>query len=152
MSLPESLDSSLISREQLMDMIVGLLGGRAAEELTFGRITTGASNDLERSTTIARAMVTRYGMSDKMGLGVYAEDSDMVFLGRALAEQRNYSDATAQAIDEEVDRILGDAYERAKQVLTEQHHKLEALAHTLLDVETVDRAAFEQLMAAEPVA
>ncbi|HLV43739.1 MAG TPA: ATP-dependent zinc metalloprotease FtsH, partial [Aggregatilineales bacterium] len=82
MSLPESMDSGLLGQDQLEDMITGLLGGRAAEELTFGRITTGASNDLERTTGIARAMVTRYGMSERLGLSVYGEDSSQVFLGR----------------------------------------------------------------------
>ena len=146
MSLPESMDSGLVSREQLMDMITGLLGGRAAEELTFQRITTGASNDLERATGIARAMVTRYGMSEKLGLRVYGEDTGTVFLGRSLGEQRDYSEETAHAIDEEVTAIINQAHERAKALLTENRDKLNRLAETLLEVETVDRQQFEALM------
>jgi cell division protease FtsH len=148
MALPESADSGLLSREQLEDMITGLLGGRAAEELIFSRVTTGASNDLERATAIARAMVTRYGMSEKLGLRVYGEDPGTVFLGRTLGEPRDYSDETARAIDNEVSDILSKAYERAKRILTEHRDKLLTLAHTLLEVETVDREQFEALMAA----
>jgi len=148
MALPESADSGLLSREQLEDMITGLLGGRAAEELFFSRVTTGASNDLERATAIARAMVTRYGMSEKLGLRVYGEDPGTVFLGRTLGEPRDYSDETARAIDNEVSDILSKAYERAKRILTEHRDKLLTLAHTLLEVETVDREQFEALMAA----
>jgi cell division protease FtsH len=141
------MDSGLMLKEQLEDMIVGLLGGRAAEELTFGQITTGASNDLERTTSIARAMVMRYGMSDKLGLRVYGDDSnDMVFLGRNIAEQRDYSDETARTIDEEVNRIIDESYDRAKQLLTHNGDKLENLAQLLLEVETVDRTLFETLM------
>ncbi len=147
MSLPESQDNSLLSREQLEDMIVGLLGGRAAEHLTFDRITTGAANDLERATSIARAMVTRYGMSEEVGLGVYGEDHNTVFLGRSLAEQRNYSEDTARLIDREVDNILNRAYERARALLTEHRDKLLSLASALLEIETVDRQQFELLMA-----
>ncbi|HEC23524.1 MAG TPA: ATP-dependent zinc metalloprotease FtsH [Chloroflexi bacterium] len=147
MPLPESEDSSLLSREQLEDRIIGLLGGRAAEELIFNRITTGASNDLERATAIARAMVTRYGMSEKLGLRVYGEDQATVFLGRSLGERRDYSDETARMIDNEVAYILSRSYERAKEILTEHHHKLVSLARTLLEVETVDRQQFEMLMA-----
>jgi cell division protease FtsH len=146
MPLPESADSGLLSREQLEDQIVGLLGGRAAEELTFNRITTGASNDLERATSIARAMVTRYGMSEALGLRVFGEDGGAVFLGRSLGEQRDYSDDTARAIDGEVTRILNVSYERAKSILLEHRDKLIRLAKTLLDVETLDRGQFESLM------
>jgi len=155
MSLPESMDSGLMLQQQLEDMIVGLLGGRAAEELTFGQITTGASNDLERTTSIARAMVTRYGMSERLGLRVYGEEhDDMIFLGRSLGEPRNYSDKTARTIDEEVDRIIEESYNRARKILTEQNAKLEKLAQMLLQIETVDREQFEALMeeGQEPVA
>lgn len=147
MSLPESADRGLISREHLEDVIVGLLGGRAAEDIIFNQITTGASNDLERTTGIARAMVTRYGMSDTIGLGVYSEDNSQVFLGRSIAEPRNYSEETAQLIDREVDRILDEAYSRAKGLLNEHRDKLEVLAQALLEVETIDRKKFEELMA-----
>jgi len=148
MSLPESMDSGLISREQLEDMIVGLLGGRAAEELHFGRITTGASNDLERATSIARAMVTRYGMSEKLGLRVYGEDMRDSFFGRSLGMERDYSEQAARSIDEEVSRLIAQAYERAKSLLVEHRDKMQALAEVLLEEETVDRQRFEELMAA----
>ena len=150
MSLPESMDSGLISREQLEDMITGLLGGRAAEELTFQRITTGASNDLERATGIARAMVTRYGMSDRLGLRVYGEEGGEVFMGmgRPFGEARNYSEEAARAIDEEVNGILSQAYNRAVEILNVHRDKLLALADALLEIETVDRTQFEAMMMA----
>jgi len=146
MSLPESMDSGLLSREQLEDMITGLLGGRAAEEITFQRVTTGASNDLERTTSIARAMVTRYGMSERLGLSVYGEDHTQVFLGRALGEPRDYSEQTARDIDEEVARIVNECYLRAKTILLEHRDKMVRLAEVLLEQETVDRNEFLELM------
>jgi len=140
------MDSGLLGQDQLEDMITGLLGGRAAEELTFGRITTGASNDLERTTGIARAMVTRYGMSERLGLSVYGEDSSQVFLGRSLGEMRDYSEQTARDIDEEMKRIISQCYDRAKSILTEHRSKMVKLAEALIEYETVDREAFEGLM------
>jgi cell division protease FtsH len=150
MSLPESMDSGLHSREQLEDQIVGLLGGRAAEEITFSRITTGASSDLERATRIARAMVTRFGMSERLGLRVYGEDGGTPFLGRQLGEQRDYSEESARSIDEEVSSILSIAYGRARTILTDNSDKLWTLAKTLLDIETVDRQQFETMMGKTP--
>ncbi len=146
MYLPESADNMLMSREQLEDMIVGLLGGRAAEQITFSRITTGASDDLKRATSIAQSMVMRFGMSEDIGLRVFSDDSGQVFLGRTLAEQRDYSDETARAIDTEVSRILAAAYERATRILTEQREKMVALAQALLERETVEREDFLALM------
>jgi cell division protease FtsH len=148
MFLPESADSGLISREQLEDRIVGLMGGRAAEEITFNRITTGAGNDLERATQIARAMVTRYGMSESLGLRVYGEDPGTTFLGRSLGEQRDYSEDSARRIDEEVNSILFQAYNRAREILGHHRDKMLALARALLEQETVERPEFEALMAA----
>ena len=145
MSLPEE-DSMLISREKFEEQIVGLLGGRAAEEITFNRITTGASNDLERATQIARAMITRYGMSEKLGLRTFGEQTGNIFLGRDLMEQRNYSEEAAVQIDQEVRRILDHAYLRAKTILQENREKLILLSQTLLDKETVDREEFEAIM------
>ncbi len=146
MYLPESADSMLRSRDQLQDMIVGLLGGRAAEDLTFGSITTGASDDLKRATNIAQAMVTRFGMSEKTGLRVFDEDDDAVFLGRTISRAREYSEDTARVIDGEVAGILDDAYSTAKRILTENKVKIDALADKLLEVETVDREQFIALM------
>jgi len=145
MSLPEE-DSMLIAREKFEDQIVGLLGGRAAEEIIFNRITTGAANDLERVTQIARAMVTRYGMSEKLGLRTFGEQSGSIFLGRDLMEQRNYSEEAAVQIDQEVRRILDRAYLRAKSILQEHRAKLVAVSQTLLERETIDREEFESIM------
>jgi cell division protease FtsH len=145
LSLPDT-DTMLISKEKFEDQIVGLLGGRAAEEITFNRITTGASNDLERATKIARAMVTRYGMSEKLGLRTFGEQAGSVFLGRDLMEQRNYSEEAAVQIDQEVRRILDHSYMRAKTLLQDNRSKLVTLSETLLERETVDRDEFEAIM------
>ena len=145
MSLPEE-DSMLVSREKFEDTIVGLLGGRAAEDIIFNRITTGAANDLEQATQIARAMVTRYGMSEKLGLRTFGEQHGNIFLGRDLMEQRNYSEEAAVQIDNEVRRILDHAYHRAKTILQDNRDKLVRLSEMLLERETVDREEFEALM------
>ncbi|GAB4576202.1 MAG: ATP-dependent zinc metalloprotease FtsH [Anaerolineae bacterium] len=145
MSLPEQ-DTMLISREKFLDQIVGLLGGRAAEEITFSRITTGAANDLERATQIARAMITRYGMSERLGLRTFGEQAGNIFLGRDLMEQRNYSEEAAIQIDQEVHRILDEAYKRARNILLENRDKLIAVSEALLEKETIDRDEFEAIM------
>jgi len=145
MPLPES-DKYLRTKEAFEDEIVGLLGGRAAEELIFKRITTGAANDLERATKLARAMVTRYGFSEKLGLRTFGEEQGNIYLGK-LGESRDYSEEMAQHIDQEIRRILDTAYGRAKAILAKQQSRLEKLAKTLLDAETVDRLQFEGLMA-----
>jgi cell division protease FtsH len=118
--------------------LAGLLGGRAAEELAFGEITTGASNDLERATQIARAMVTRYGMSEKLGPMVYGQKDDMSFLGKSMGEHRNYSDAVAEQIDAEVRRVVAEAYDDAVRILAEHRQELDAIAAALLEKETID--------------
>jgi cell division protease FtsH len=145
MPLPEN-DKYLRTKEAFEDEIVGLLGGRAAEEMIFKRITTGAANDLERATELARAMVTRYGFSEKLGLRTFGEEQGNQYLGK-VGEMRNYSEEVAQAIDQEMRRILDAAYQRAKGIIHQQQQKLETLARTLLEVETVERAQFEALMA-----
>jgi cell division protease FtsH len=145
MPLPEN-DKYLRSKEAFEDEIVGLLGGRAAEELIFSRVTTGAANDLERATELARSMVTRYGFSERLGLRTFGEDQGNPYLGN-LGEVRNYSEEMAQAIDQEIRHITETAYQRAKAILDEQRAKLESLAKTLLDVETVERPEFEAMMA-----
>lgn len=145
MPLPEG-DKYLRSREAFEDEIVGLLGGRAAEEIIFKRITTGAANDLERATKLARAMVTRFGFSQKLGLRTFGEEQGNPYLG-SLGEIRNYSEEMAQAIDHEIRHILETAYQRAKDIVLEQERKLEALAGALLEYETIERPAFEALMA-----
>jgi cell division protease FtsH len=145
MPLPDG-DKYLRSREAFEDEIVGLLGGRAAEEIIFNRITTGAANDLERATKLARAMVTRFGFSQKLGLRTFGEEQGNPYLGN-LGEIRNYSEEMAQTIDHEIRQILETAYQRAKDIITIQQRKLESLAEELLERETVERPAFEALMA-----
>jgi cell division protease FtsH len=120
------------------------LGGRAAEEIVFGDVTTGASSDLQRVTEIARDMVTRYGMSDLMGPMIYGQKHEMVFLGRDLGEQRDYSDAIALEIDREVQRLVNAAYSRAKQILSEHRAILDAVANRLIEVETVEEDEFRK--------
>jgi cell division protease FtsH len=145
MPLPEN-DKYLRTKEAFEDEIVGLLGGRAAEEIIFKRVTTGAANDLERATELARSMVTRYGFSEKLGLRTFGEEQGNPYLGN-LGEVRNYSEEMARAIDQEIRHITETAYRRAKATLLKQRDKLEALAAKLLDVETVERPEFEALMA-----
>ncbi|MGW8319157.1 MAG: ATP-dependent zinc metalloprotease FtsH [Candidatus Promineifilaceae bacterium] len=144
MSLPE--DRMAQSREQFEDQIAFAFGGRAAEEIFFGRITTGAASDIQQATRIARAMVMQYGMSDKLGLRTFGEQQGSIFLGRDMTYGRDYSEEAATAIDAEVDRILGANYDRAKRLIQENRHKLIELAETLKKVETLDREEFEVIM------
>jgi len=125
--------------------LAGLLGGRAAEEIVFEDVTTGASNDLERATKIARSMVTRWGMSEKMGTMVYGQKEELVFLGREISEQRDYSDAVAEEIDSEVRRLIGEAYQRAKSILNQYRAQLDAVAARLMEIETLDAVEFERI-------
>jgi len=147
LGLPEN-DHIVIPRSKFHDEIAGLLGGRVAEELVFGDVTTGASNDLERATELARKMVKEYGMSDKLGPMTFGQKEELVFLGREIAEQRDYSEEIAQEIDQEIQNIVQSAYRRARQILTEKRDKLEALARALLEKETIEREEFLALMAA----
>jgi cell division protease FtsH len=114
--------------------------------LVFGEMTTGASNDLEKVTELARAMVTRYGMSDKLGPMTFGQKEELVFLGKEIGEQRDYSDAVAEQIDEEVRRIVHTAYENASQVLAEHRGQLDAVAEKLMEVETLDAVAFRAIV------
>ncbi len=134
------------SRSKFMDEISMALGGRVAEEIVFGEITTGARVDLENATKTARNMVTRYGMSERLGPMIYGQKEELVFLGREIGEQRDYSESVAEEIDEEVRRIISEAYECARTVLTKHRDKLELIAQTLLEQETLDREAFARLM------
>jgi len=145
MSLPAE-DQMLVSRESFLDQIVAAMGGRAAEEIVFQQLTTGASNDLQQATRMARAMVTQFGMSEKLGPRSYGSNGGSVFLGRELGEQRDYSEHYAEEIDDEVKTILQTAYNRAKHILTENRDKLDNLAKILIERETLDRENFEELM------
>ncbi len=136
-SLPDE-DRTLHSRTFFLAEIPVLMGGRVAEEIIFGDITTGAHNDLQKATQIAREMVCRFGMSEKIGPIVFGKEGGMVFLGRDLMDEKNYSEDTARLIDGEVKRILEAGYEHAKKILTESRGKLEALAKLLLEKETLD--------------
>lgn len=140
-SLPEE-DRTFTTRTKFESQLAFALGGRAAEELIFNEVTTGAANDLELVTEMARAMVTRYGMSEKLGPMTFGQKEELVFLGKEIGEQRDYSEAVAEQIDEEVRRIVRSAYERAKQVLTKHRDQLDAVAQRLMDVETLDAEEF----------
>jgi cell division protease FtsH len=144
MALPQE-DRTLMSRGKILDDLAFTLGGRAAEELVFNDITSGASNDLERVTKMARAMVTRLGMSSELGPMVYGQKEELIFLGREISEQRDYSEAIAELIDQEVRRLVNDAYQRAKNILSQYREKLDAVATRLMEVETVNRDEFEQI-------
>jgi cell division protease FtsH len=144
MHLPED-DRYLQRKSKFIDELSGLLGGRAAEELVFTDVTTGASNDLERATDLARAMVTRYGMSEKLGPRTFGNREELVFLGREISEQRNYSEQVAEQIDEEVRRIISGAYNRAREILTTYRERLDAVANRLIHEETIEGTEFEAM-------
>ncbi|ART74623.1 cell division protein FtsH [Sutcliffiella horikoshii] len=139
-------DRYFMTKPELLDKITGLLGGRVAEEITFGEASTGAHNDFQRATGIARKMVTEYGMSEKLGPLQFGQASGgQVFLGRDIQNEQNYSDAIAHQIDMEIQRFIKECYERAKQILTENRDKLELVAQTLLEVETLDAEQIRHL-------
>ncbi|MFD2617466.1 ATP-dependent zinc metalloprotease FtsH [Terrilactibacillus laevilacticus] len=137
-SLPKE-DRYFMTKPELLEQIIGLLGGRVAEEITFGEVSTGASNDFQRATGIARRMVTEFGMSDKLGPMQFGHtQSGQVFLGRDFQNEPNYSDTIAYEIDTEVQRIIKECYERCREILKKDQDKLELIAKTLLDVETLE--------------
>jgi cell division protease FtsH len=144
-------DTSYLSRSKFRAMIATTLGGRAAEDIVFGEITTGASDDLRRVSRLARDMVTQYGMSDGLGLRVYGEKQELVFLGREISEQRDYSDAVAEQIDGEVRQIIDSEYQRAHNLLVENRDKLDLISQRLLEVETLEAHEFIALMEGKSV-
>lgn len=143
-SLPQE-DLSFQSRQYLTDRIAVCLGGRCAEELVLGDISTGAGNDLQKATAIARTMVTRYGMSDRLGNVVFDSGHDEVFIGRSMAQTKNYSEEVASLIDEEVKRLIDEAYARCRQILTDNRDALELTAAYLLAHENMDAETFEKV-------
>ena len=145
MQVPEQ-DHFLSSRDEMLDQIAVLLGGRTAEELFCGDITTGASNDLERATKIAREMVTRYGMSEELGTQVFGEAQHEVFLGRDYAQKNDYSAETAKRIDDEIERIMREAHDRARKVLGARRDQMDTMARVLLERETVEGPAVDALL------
>ena len=148
-SLPTE-DRFLTSRSALMDQLAMTLGGRAAEELVFQEITTGAANDLERATAMSRQMVTRFGMSEKLGPRVFGSDPHQPFLGRELGAEPSYSEEMAQEIDEEIYRLIDEAHRRAAQVLLQHEQALHEIAAILIEHETIEREQFERLLQGEP--
>ena len=144
LALPEE-ERTLMSRNKLKAEMAGALGGRAAEELIFNDITSGASADLDQVTKIARNMVTRLGMSEELGPMVYGQKDELIFLGREITEQRDYSEDIAVKIDKEVRKLVEESYERAKGLLTKYRPQLEAVAEYLIEAETIDRKEFEEL-------
>lgn len=149
-SLPEE-DRSYLSRRYMEDQIVGLLGGRVAEKLCLGDISTGASNDIQRASQIARKMVATYGMSDKIGTVAFESGHDEVFIGRTMTQGRSYSEAVAAQIDQEVQRLVADAYDRCERILNDNRDKLEAVASYLLEHETMEREAFLAVFGEQPL-
>jgi cell division protease FtsH len=144
LSLPEE-DQTLMPRKKLLAEMVGLLGGRAAEELAFDDITSGASNDIERVTKLARTMITRLGMSEVLGPMVYGQKEELIFLGREISEQRDYSESVAEKIDSEVSTMVRNAHLQAREILQKNRYYLDAVANRLLEVETISRDEFEKI-------
>ena len=140
-------DKSFMSKTEMEENIVSLLGGRVAEKLILNDISTGASNDIERASKIARDMVTKYGMSERIGAIMYGSGQEEVFLGRDFAQSKNYSEETAGIIDEETKKIVDTAYQRAETILTEHIDKLHAVAKVLLDKEKIDGDEFDAIFA-----
>ena len=148
-SLPEE-DRHLWTLNQFNDMMAMAMGGRVSEELNFNEVTTGATNDLEQATNIARTMVTRYGMSEKLGPRTFGKREELVFLGREISEQRDYSDSVAQIIDEEVHALIDSAYKSAKKVLSENKEQLVQLSKYLIENETAEGEYLEELFGSPP--
>jgi cell division protease FtsH len=140
-------DKFLTTRAELQDSIAMTLGGRAAEEIVFNEITTGASNDLEKVTATAKQMVMRFGMSDKLGLRVFGHDQSQPFLGASFQTEPDYSDEIARDIDEEIRRIVESAHQRAKHILEDNRTLLDSISLLLLKRETIEKEEFEALIA-----
>ena len=145
-SLPTE-DKFLTTRAELEDSLAMTLGGRAAEEIVFAEITTGAANDLEKVTATAKQMVMRFGMSEKLGPRVFGHDQSQPFLGREFSATADYSDEIAREIDDEIRRIVEEAHQRARQVLGDRRDDLDRLSKLLLEHETIEREEFEALLA-----
>ena len=144
MPLPER-DEMFRTKGQMLQEIIVDLGGRVAEELIFEDVTTGDSQDIKQATSLARAMVTKYGMSEKLGLIHYGDDGEEVFIGRDLAHTRSYGEHMAGEIDQEVKRIIDECYERAREIIHGHREVLEACASLLLEKEKINREEFEAL-------
>lgn len=146
--LPEE-DRYSYSKQRLESQIASLFGGRLAEEMAFGpsAVTTGASNDIERATNLARNMVTKWGLSDRLGPLSYSEEQGEVFLGRTVTQTKHVSDETAHVIDVEVRRVIDTAYQNAREILTTHRDKLDTMAQALMKYETIDEEQIKDIMA-----
>src|ERR1700724_1302424 len=142
-------DRYLTSKAELLDNVAAAMGGRVAEEIVFGDVTSGAENDIQKVTQIARRMVTQWGMSEKLGTVTMGHKEELVFLGRDLGEQRNYSEEVAAVIDEEIRAIVNHGYQTAKVILTAQRHKMDAIVEQLKIVETLDSKSLDAILASE---
>ena len=140
-----SEDKSFISKTEMEEQIISLLGGRVAEELVIKDISTGASNDIERATAIAKSMITKYGMNARLGTVTYGSESQEVFLGRDLAQEKTYSEETAAIIDEEIKKMISKSYQRAKELLEQNMDKLDAVATVLIEKEKITEEEFNQV-------
>jgi cell division protease FtsH len=139
-------DKYTYSKDYLLKALTVLLGGRAAEEIALNHMTTGAGNDIERATNLARKMVTEWGMSEKLGPLTFGKKEEQIFLGREIAQHKDYSEKTAVEIDEEVKKIVTEAYYSAKSLLTKNHDLLEVFAKALLEKETMDGTEIDSLI------
>ena len=139
-------DRMLVTKQEMLDKITGLLGGRVAEELFIGEIGTGAYSDFKQATGIARSMIMEYGMSDKLGPMQFGSSQGQVFLGRDIGHEQNYSDKIAYEIDQEMQAFIMDSYNRAKQLLTEKSKEVHLIAETLLRIETLDLEQIRNLI------
>ena len=144
--LPKEEQAFLQTKQNLLEMIIGLLGGRVAEEVIFNEISTGGHNDLQRSTAIARSMITQYGMSERLGPITYEKDTDTVFLGRDYGKSKNFSEQIATEIDKEVRGIIHDCYEKAKEIIKINIELLRTIAHYLLEVETLTKEDIDEIV------
>ncbi|HTC22372.1 MAG TPA: cell division protein FtsH, partial [bacterium] len=142
----------LASKTELLHRITALLGGRTAEELTFGDVTTGAGDDLNRATEIARAMICEYGMSEKLGSITLGKKDDMVFIGRDMMKEKSYSEQTAQTIDGEVKRIVEDCHKKAVDILKKNRKFLKIMAEALLEREVLDSTDVDDILAGRKIA
>lgn len=145
LNLPQE-DKTFHTRSEFLDELAMLLGGYAAEKIIFNDLTTGASNDLKRASDLARRLVTKFGMSEKMGPIVFGEESETVFLGKEIHEQRNYSEKVAAEIDTEIENFIATAYKRATELIQENKEKLEKVTKRLIEIEVIEKEEFEALM------
>src|SRR5690606_25457393 len=149
MQLPEG-DRYSMDKERLLNMIAVLFGGRIAEEVFMNQMTTGASNDFERATAIARDIVTRYGMTDSLGPVVYAENEGEVFPGRSVTKTTHVSESTMQKVDQEIRKIIDEQYKVARDIIENNRDKMEAMAAALLEWETIDSDQIDDIMEGRP--